>query len=327
MWQKSRMHILVLSVVAMVLSGSFAVADSFAISPDRGAVAGVSWKNFASVAADALKMKMVHTSAYAPIQELVKNAQSCVTDDQKYAAAARYKSFVKDEEIRLYNSLPSDKLNDPTTFDNVESIANLWKYLESKCTLKPSIYSEISEKLGYEIHELSPKLNVLDSLLKFTAPQAKEAGSKMAEKYLTGTGGQVSTGKSETKPKVSANPTCLGKALCVSGKIKKTIDGDTIYIDKYKVRLSLVDSPEKGKKGYFEAKSFTSKLCKTGTIAHIDQDDSQPKDRYGRILGKVTCSDKNLNSELLASKHAQILEKYCQKSEFSGESWAKKHGC
>lgn len=258
----------------------------------------------------------------APVETLVDNALSCADRGDRLEAINRYIGQVKTEEIRLYNSLPYDNLNKPGTFDNVESIANLWRYIESKCNLRPWIYTEISGKLGYEIHELSPKLNVPDSLLKFTAPQAKEAGSKLAEKYLAG------TGKASVKDsKISSKPVCLGKTLCTLDKVTKIVDGDTIYTDKYKLRLSLVNSPEKNQKGFAEAKSFTASLCKVGTMAQIDQDDKQKTDKYGRIVAKVTCSDKNLNQELLIANHAKILKNYCLKSEFSKESWATKYGC
>jgi micrococcal nuclease len=53
----------------------------------------------------------------------------------------------------------------------------------------------------------------------------------------------------------------------------------------------------------------------------------QPFDSYGRLQGKVICSEKNLNSELLENDHAWILTQYCSTTEFSDEVWAKKFGC
>jgi len=58
-----------------------------------------------------------------------------------------------------------------------------------------------------------------------------------------------------------------------------------------------------------------------------DQDDLQKVDQYGRVLAKVFCGDKVLNSELLYNGHANILTQYCSTSEFSGEAWAKRYGC
>lgn len=125
------------------------------------------------------------------------------------------------------------------------------------------------------------------------------------------------------QPKLS----CLDNGLCISAKVERIVDGDTIYIQGYKVRLSLTNTPEIGEVGFFEASEFTKKLCPIGSTVVIDQDDLQPYDAYGRLLGKVYCDGKLLNSELLYNVHANILTPYCSTSEFSGESWAKKYGC
>jgi micrococcal nuclease len=58
----------------------------------------------------------------------------------------------------------------------------------------------------------------------------------------------------------------------------------------------------------------------------IDQDDQQPYDVYNRLLGKVYCNDKILNSELLLNDHANILTQYCSTSKFAEEKWAKEFG-
>jgi endonuclease YncB( thermonuclease family) len=132
------------------------------------------------------------------------------------------------------------------------------------------------------------------------------------------------------KPKVSTDTktgTCGGTGLCITDKVMKIVDGDTIYIKNYKIRLSLTNTPEKNELGFNEAKSFTAKLCPLRSTITIDQDDKQPYDVYGRLVGKVTCSGKVLNSELLENGHANILTQYCKKSEFASESWAKKFGC
>jgi len=139
--------------------------------------------------------------------------------------------------------------------------------------------------------------------------------------------------KSNTKEKPSNDKSktnsslCKGNTLCITGTVKRIIDGDTIYIDTYKVRLSLVNTPERGKAGYSEATAFTKKLCIKGTTAIVDQDDKQPFDRFNRVVGKVYCSDKNVNAELLENNHATIMKKYCKTSEFASESWALKRGC
>ncbi len=133
--------------------------------------------------------------------------------------------------------------------------------------------------------------------------------------------------KATEKPKTSKASSCSGTGLCITDKVMKIVDGDTIYIKNYKIRLSLTNTPEKDESGFNEAKSFTAKLCPLRSTITIDQDDKQPYDAYKRLVGKVTCSGKVLNSELLENGHANILTQYCKKSEFATESWAKKFGC
>ena len=148
-------------------------------------------------------------------------------------------------------------------------------------------------------------------------PKSSAPKSETKEKVQT---------KTESKP-TSKTTTCTGTALCITDKITRIVDGDTISIKKYMIRLSLVNSPETNQTGFSEATSFTSNLCPVGSTIIVDQDDKQPYDKYKRLVGKVFCGDKVLNSELLYKNHATILKKYCSTSEFSGEVWAKKYGC
>jgi len=125
----------------------------------------------------------------------------------------------------------------------------------------------------------------------------------------------------------NAESLCLGDALCVTAKVERIVDGDTIYIEGYKVRLSLTNTPEKNELGFLDATKFTQLLCPVGSVVTVDQDDKQPYDVYDRLLGKVYCNNKILNSELLLNGHANILTQYCSTSEFSSESWAQEYGC
>ena len=120
---------------------------------------------------------------------------------------------------------------------------------------------------------------------------------------------------------------CTGTALCITEKVTKIVDGDTLYTTNYKIRLSLTNTPEKTESGFSEATSFTAMTCPVGSMIRVDQDDLQPYDVYDRMLGKVYCGDKVLNSELLYSGHANILTLYCDTSEFAGDAWAQKYGC
>ena len=127
--------------------------------------------------------------------------------------------------------------------------------------------------------------------------------------------------------KTLSNQSCIGDKICDTELVTKIVDGDTLYTKSYKIRLSLTNTPEKGKEGFLEATEFTANLCPVGSNIVIDQDDFQPYDRYDRLVGKVFCGEKMLNSELLYNNHANILTSYCKTSEFSSEIWAKEFGC
>ncbi|MEX0640879.1 MAG: thermonuclease family protein [Nitrosopumilaceae archaeon] len=120
---------------------------------------------------------------------------------------------------------------------------------------------------------------------------------------------------------------CSGGAGCFIDYVTRIIDGDTFYTDTLKIRLSLTNTPEINQAGYSQATQFTEKLCPVGSKILVDQDDLQPVDVYGRVLAKVSCGNKVLNSELLYNGYANILTQYCTSSEFSGEAWAQKYGC
>lgn len=120
---------------------------------------------------------------------------------------------------------------------------------------------------------------------------------------------------------------CVGAASCFAETVVKIVDGDTLDVGKTRVRLALVNTPERGEPGYREATSFTASVCPVGSTALVDEDDGQTAGSYGRMVGKVTCAGKVLNEQLLEAHHAQILTRYCGKSEFSSEPWATKFGC
>jgi len=120
---------------------------------------------------------------------------------------------------------------------------------------------------------------------------------------------------------------CAGSAGCFTEYVTRIIDGDTIHTGNLKIRLSLTNTPEINQIGSSQATKFTEKLCPVGSSILVDQDDLQPVDDYGRVLAKVYCGDKVLNSELLYNGYADILTQYCSTSEFSGEAWAQEYGC
>ncbi|MCV0373333.1 MAG: thermonuclease family protein [Nitrosarchaeum sp.] len=127
----------------------------------------------------------------------------------------------------------------------------------------------------------------------------------------------------DSQPKVL---NCSGSAKCITEKVVRIVDGDTIHTTNYKIRLSLVDTPEIGEPGYSQASSFTFTYCPVGSTVTIDQDDLQPVDVYGRLLGKVYCENGIINEQLVQNGLAKISAQYCSQSEFSGEYWAQS-GC
>ncbi|MFB5621169.1 MAG: thermonuclease family protein, partial [Nitrosopumilus sp.] len=126
----------------------------------------------------------------------------------------------------------------------------------------------------------------------------------------------------DTKPQMIQAPDCSGTAKCITESVTQIIDGDTIYTKNYKIRLSLTNTPEKNEPRFQEAAAFTAMHCPVGSIITVDQDDLQPYDIYDRMLGKVYCEGGVINELLLSNGLANILTRYCDTSEFSGEDWA-----
>jgi micrococcal nuclease len=107
----------------------------------------------------------------------------------------------------------------------------------------------------------------------------------------------------------------------LAGIVTKVIDGDTLDINGTRIRLALVDTPERGQPGFYEAKKFVESLC-LGKKGELDVDNGQRRgDRYGREIGVVYCDGLNANEKLMNSKLARILTEFCDISEFSNENW------
>jgi micrococcal nuclease len=109
----------------------------------------------------------------------------------------------------------------------------------------------------------------------------------------------------------------------LEGIVTHIVDGDTLDINDNRIRLSLVNTPEHGQKGYMEAKKLVQDIC-LNKKAQVDIDDGQRRgDRYGRDIGIVYCDGININKELIDKNLAKIYLRYCDISEFSNEDWAK----
>jgi endonuclease YncB( thermonuclease family) len=107
----------------------------------------------------------------------------------------------------------------------------------------------------------------------------------------------------------------------LAGIITKVVDGDTLDINGTRIRLALVDTPERGQPGFYEAKRFVESLC-LGKKGELDVDNGQRRgDRYGREIGVVYCDGFSVNEKLMNAKLARILTEFCDISEFANENW------
>jgi endonuclease YncB( thermonuclease family) len=129
--------------------------------------------------------------------------------------------------------------------------------------------------------------------------------------------------KQSNKEVKNEDSTNYKESIELEGKVTYVVDGDTLDINDIRIRLSLIDTPERGQDGYQEAKNFVKDLClkKEG---QVDVDDGQRRgDRYGRDIGIVYCNGINLNAALMENNLARIYTEYCDISEFSNEKWSK----
>lgn len=109
----------------------------------------------------------------------------------------------------------------------------------------------------------------------------------------------------------------------LAGNVTHVVDGDTIDINGIRIRLSLVDTPERGQPGFKEAKDYVTTVC-LGKKGELDVDDGQRRgDQYGREVGVVYCDGLNINEKLMDNHLAKIRPEFCDVSEFSQENWAK----
>jgi endonuclease YncB( thermonuclease family) len=107
----------------------------------------------------------------------------------------------------------------------------------------------------------------------------------------------------------------------LAGIVTKVVDGDTLDVNGTRIRLALVDTPERGQPGFYEAKKFVESLC-LGKKGELDVDNGQRRgDRYGREIGVVYCDGFNANEKLMNAKLARILTEFCDISEFANENW------
>jgi micrococcal nuclease len=103
------------------------------------------------------------------------------------------------------------------------------------------------------------------------------------------------------------------------GYCSHVVDGDTIDVDGVgRIRFVGVNTPERGERGYQEAKEFVTVSCLGKTVG-LDIDNAKHYDKYGRVLAVVYVDGVNLNAELLKRGYAEVL--YIPPSEFNPYSW------
>ena len=137
---------------------------------------------------------------------------------------------------------------------------------------------------------------------------------------------------SETNIETKTNPSlqksaCLGVESCIYGTVTEIIDGDTIKVNSTSIRFALASAPELDEEGGTASKKFIEVLCPVGSEVVVDQDDLQPRDKYGRIIAVIHCNGNNLNEELVESKYGFMSTQFCNSSEFVNQNWAKNNGC
>jgi hypothetical protein len=126
---------------------------------------------------------------------------------------------------------------------------------------------------------------------------------------------------------------CQGQADCFRGTVTEIVDGDTLDINNVRVRLALVNTPERGDNGYTEAIDFVESVCGVGIKALVDEDDGQKEGSFDRLIGLVYCRDDNINNKkslnelLLEGGYGDIYGDFCNISEFTSASWAQRYGC
>ena len=120
---------------------------------------------------------------------------------------------------------------------------------------------------------------------------------------------------------------CSGEAQCITGKVSKIVDGDTIKVDDKSIRFALTSTPEINDERGILAKGYVEKTCPVGSTVLVDEDDMQTDGSYGRIIGLIKCNGIILNESVLESGYGEILTIYCKTSEFGNSDWAKRFGC
>lgn len=107
---------------------------------------------------------------------------------------------------------------------------------------------------------------------------------------------------------IAATPALRAETL--TGKVVSIADGDTItvLVDRVqvKVRLAEIDTPERGQPWSKRAKqALTDKIA-----GHVVQVETKFNDRYGRRVGHVRYSGRDINREMVREGHAWVYRQW-----------------
>ena len=108
--------------------------------------------------------------------------------------------------------------------------------------------------------------------------------------------GIVAYSISTTPPDTSIN---CDDQICTTGIIAQVVDGDTVKFlsdsgEEIRIRLALVNAPERTEPGGDESKAFAVSQCSAGSESVFILDRGQ-KPTYGREVGLVFCNEISLN--------------------------------
>ena len=86
--------------------------------------------------------------------------------------------------------------------------------------------------------------------------------------------------------------------------ITRAIDGDTVEVGNYSIRLLGINTPERGEEGYEEAKQFLEMITLNKTVQlKVGKEKS---DKYGRKLAYLFLRNANINKELVDEGYANF---------------------
>ena len=109
---------------------------------------------------------------------------------------------------------------------------------------------------------------------------------------------------------------------CFGGIITKVVDGNSLEIDNKRIRLALIDTPERGETGYGVATDFLKSMCPVGSTAFYSIDKGQSAGQYGMINAELFCGGVSVNQNILEKNYKFIDTISCDFSDFASSVWA-----